>query len=259
MTSLIDGLGDLGLTGLQSTFIVFLRVGSTMFMLPVFGENTIPQRVRLGIALCFTAIVTPAVSERFGDIPLEFKDFPRFLGSEVIAGLALGISLRLFVITLQITGSIAAQSTSLSQVFGGAGMEPQPVVGHLLVWGGLALAAMAGLHVRAAEAMIMSYEILPAGALPDAGVLLEWGVGSIAHTFSLGFTLASPFVLASTVYNVAMGVINRAMPQLMVAMVGAPAIIAGSLILMMLALPLLLSIWIEAFHYALANPFQVPR
>lgn len=259
MISLIDRLGEFGLTGLQSSFIVFLRVGSTMFMLPAFGENTVPQRVRLGLALCFTAIVTPAVSSQIGDIPLEFRDFPRFLGSEIIAGLALGISLRLFVIVLQITGSIVAQATSLSQVFGGAGMEPQPVVGHILVWGGLALAAMAGLHVRAAEAMILSYDVLPAGDLPDTGVLLGWGVGRVADAFSLGFTLASPFVLASIVYNVAMGVINRAMPQLMVAMVGAPAIIAGSLLLMVLALPLMLSIWIDAFHYALANPLRVPR
>ena len=40
----------------------------------------------------------------------------------------------------------------------------------------------------------------------------------------LAFTLAAPFVLVSVLYNLTLGVINRAMPQLMVVFVGAPVI-----------------------------------
>ncbi|MFC3118840.1 flagellar biosynthetic protein FliR [Jhaorihella thermophila] len=42
-------------------------------------------------------------------------------------------------------------------------------------------------------------------------------------TFSrLPFSLSAPFVIASLLYNLTLGAINRAMPQLMVTLVGAP-------------------------------------
>ena len=37
----------------------------------------------------------------------------------------------------------------------------------------------------------------------------------IAHSFGLAFALATPFVIASLIYNLALGVINRAMPRKM--------------------------------------------
>jgi len=80
------------------------------------------------------------------------------------------------------------------------------------------------------------------------------GVGKVARSFALGFTLAAPFVIASMLYNVTLGVINRAMPQLMVAFVGAPAITAGGLVLLFLSAPILLSVWADALRSFLDAP-----
>ena len=82
------------------------------------------------------------------------------------------------------------------------------------------------------------------------------GVKEVSRTFALGFTLAAPFVVASLIYNVTLGVINRAMPQLLVSFIGAPAITAGGLIMMLIATPVLLAIWMTAFGDFLAAPFE---
>ncbi len=245
--------------GLLIGFIVFLRVGAAMALLPAFGDSSVPQRVRLGLALGFTAIVMPAVAAQIEPLAEHQKGIPILLATETLAGLALGIALRLFVLALQMAGSIAAQATSLSQVFGGTGIEPQPAIGHLLVFGGLALAVMTGLHVRIAEVLILSYNVLTPGQFPGASILGDWGLGQIAQAFSLAFTLAAPFIIASLIYNVALGVINRAMPQLMVAFVGAPAITAGALVLMFLVMPLMLTVWSDALQQFLQNPFGGPK
>ena len=50
----------------------------------------------------------------------------------------------------------------------------------------------------------------------------EWGVARVGAAFALALGLAAPFVIAAVLYNLALGVINKAMPQLMVALVGAP-------------------------------------
>ncbi|MDD7970163.1 flagellar biosynthetic protein FliR [Roseinatronobacter alkalisoli] len=240
-------------------FGVFLRVGAMMALMPAFGETVVPVRVRLALAIAFTLIITPAVGTDLAQLRGGPGPLVTVIAAEGLAGLVLGVGLRLFVIALQTAGTIAAQATSLSQFFGGAGVDPQPAMSRILVMAGLALAVINGLHVRLAEFLILSYSFFPAGGFPDAGNLGEWGTAQISRAFMLAFTLAMPFVMMSVLYYVALGAINKAMPQLMVAFVGAPAITFAGLALLFLTAPLLLPIWQDAFHGFIANPTGPPR
>lgn len=236
-------------------FVVLLRVGAMVAVMPAFGEQLIPSRIKLGIAVAFTMIVAPAVLPTAPNVPADLLPALVPLLVEVLTGIFFGLLLRFFVLALQIAGTIAAQSTSLSQIFGGtAGVDPQPAMGHILVTGGLALAALMGLHVQFASYIVMSYQMVPLGVLLESGAALDIGVAAVGAIFALGFQLAAPFLIASLIYNVTLGVINRAMPQLMVSFVGAPAITAGGLLLLFLTAPLMLSIWLDAFTAVIMNP-----
>ncbi|MDB6452479.1 flagellar biosynthetic protein FliR [Falsirhodobacter sp. 20TX0035] len=227
-------------------FAIFLRLGALAALLPGFGEAAVPQRVKLGLALAFTLVVAPGV-----EVPaLTLGGY----GAEVVVGLALGLGLRLLVLALQTAGAMIANATSLSQILGGAG-EPQPAIGHLLTMGGLALAMAADLHLRVAEFLILSYRLFPVGLLPDSGGMAEWGTAQVAQAFHLAFVLAAPFVAGSLIYNVAIGIINRAMPQLMVSMIGAPALGLGVLILLAILTPLVLTVWLSHLNGWLERPF----
>jgi flagellar biosynthetic protein FliR len=240
-------------------FAVFIRTGAMMAVLPAFGEQSVPMRLRLGLTLAFTLIVAPAIANEVGRPPEQFSTYLGLLGPEVIAGLFFGLALRFFVFALQIAGAIAAQSTSLSQIFGGsAGVDAQPAIGRVLVVSGIALAALMGLHVQIVVYMLHSYVMVPFGSLIAPETVMVLGINEVARTFALGFTLAAPFVVASLIYNVTLGVINRAMPQLMVSFVGAPAITAGGLFLLLLAAPVMLAVWMTAFSGFMANPFGGP-
>jgi len=257
---MIEGLSDLTTLSqatLWQAFVVFMRVGAIVSLLPAFGEQSVPTRVKLGIALAFTLIVFPAAPDV--PVPETSRNVVGVMLAEALTGLFFGMMLRLFVLALQIAGSIAAQSTSLSQLFGGAGADPLPAMGHVLVIGGLALATIMGLHVQCAKFMIHSYTMVPLGDVIPPDILTRAGITEISRAFALGFTLAAPFVIASLIYNVILGVINKAMPQLMVAFVGAPAITAGGLIILMLAAPLMLSLWVEALGTFLMDPFRSLR
>ncbi len=235
--------------------LVFVRVGAVVALLPAFGEQSVPQRVKLGIVLAFTATVAPIVAGG----PLADMATPGFiaLAGEAVAGMLLGMGFRLFILALQSAAAIIAQATTLSQLFAGAAPEPQPAIGNLLIMAGIALAMSMGLHVQAAELMVLSYTILPAGGVPAAAAAADWGLALISSTFNLSFSLAAPFVIASMIYNLALGAINRAMPQLMVSMVGAPALTLGALVMMAVATPVVLSVWLRAFEAHLAQPFQI--
>ena len=112
--------------------------------------------------------------------------------------------------------------------------------------------------MQIAEALVLSYGFLPFGAFPGGAEVSPWGIAAVAQAFALGFTLAAPFLLVSTLYNLTLGVINKAMPQLMVAFVGAPLITFGAVAILMLCAPLMLSVWHAAVLSALARPFGAP-
>lgn len=255
MNEILAQILDLSQLWLATGVAVFLRVGACFLVLPGFGEQMIPARIRLGAALAFTVFLTPALVPEIaatGIMPPISTFF-----SEAMAGLILGLSLRFLVHALQIAGTIAAQSTSLSQIAGGATPDPLPAMGAILMLGGVTLAVISGLHVHLVETFLRSYNVLPFGDLPGPRDLAGWGVGQVSDSFSLALSLSAPFMIASLLYNVALGVINKAMPQLMVAFVGAPAITLGGLILLLVATPFILTVWLTAFEGALALPLGV--
>ena len=206
------------------------------------------------MAFAFTAVASPAIAPEVSNYLNRSQDVVALLLSETAVGLILGIGLRLFILALQMAGTIAATATSLSQLFGGAVADPQPALSRIVVFSGLTLAVISGLHIKVVLLIIYSYELFPIGQGIDARLLADWGIQRIAQSFELAFSLAAPFVIASTIYNLALGAINRAMPQLMVAFVGAPAITLGSLVLLYISLPYVLPIWLAAFDSFIANP-----
>lgn len=261
MMDFLPALNDLAGLGIQSLFaglVVFFRIGAMAALLPVLGEQVVPARLRLAAAVALTLVVAPAVS---GGLPVTTDPLalvPLLLVESAI-GLVLGLMLRLFVLALQMAATEIAQAGSLSQMIGGMGPEPQPAIGNLLTFAGLALAAKSGLAAHVAVLLVRSYDVMPAGRLPLVSDLSDWGLQRIAAAFAMGFSLASPLVIASVLYNLALGLVNRAMPQLSVALIGAPALTFGALALLALASPLMLAAWQDALAGFFASPFTASR
>lgn len=259
---MIEGLAallDLTQASLAAFILVFARIGGVMALLPGFGEQMIPARVRLGLTLAFALVVWPLTLPDLRS-PAPDTPFLQMLVIEAGIGLLLGIGIRLMVMALQFAGSIASQSASVAQIFGaGVTPDPMPAVGNLLMLAGITLAVVSGLHVKAALALAGSYEILPMGLAMAAGDVASWGTAHVTRAFALGFSLAAPFVIAAFAYNLALGAINRAMPQLMVAFVGAPAIVAAGMLILMLAAPMILTSWNGRLDQLLADPLALPR
>lgn len=253
MIEALTELFELAPEVLATIYLVFLRVGAAMFFLPAFGEQMIPLRIRLGAAIAFTAIVAPVVAD---GAPVQLGI--QHILIEIAMGITLGFSLRLHIMALQVAASIAAQVTSLSQLLGGAAVEPQPALGVVLLLAALALAASLGLHVQYAGMFIQSYDFVGFGGNFPASVFSAWAKDAVTAMFGFSLLLAMPFVAASLLYNLALGVINRAMPQLMVAFVGAPAITYGALFLFALTAPILLTVWVKIFSNQINNPFGLP-
>lgn len=233
---------------------VFTRVGAALFLVPGFGERAVPMRLRLAAALALAVLLTPLVAPGAA-APGSPAGLVGLIGAEAAAGLIIGLAFRFLIFALQVAGTIAAQNTSLSQLFGaGVAPEPEPTIATLLAMGGVVLMMLAGLHVHLVAALAGLYRVLPFGVMPVAGDGAQWSVARASEAFGLGLSLALPFVAIAFAYNLSLGALSRAMPQLLVALVGAPLLVGLGLFVLYLALPEIFARWSAEMAARLADP-----
>lgn len=238
-----------GIFGAAPSFIiaaagVFARVGAALAVLPGLGERGIPLRIRLGVALAIAWLLTPIMVAFADAVPQRPMALLLLIIAEAAAGLLIGLSFRLLVWALQIAGTIASQSISISHIFGNplAG-EAEPSLATFLSMGGIALMLAAGLHVDVVAALASLYVVLPFGLGIAGPAAADWSSTRIGEAFSLGLSLAAPFVLAGFAYNLTLGALSRAMPQLLVALVGVPLLVGLGFAILWLSLPEMMARW----------------
>ncbi len=235
---------------------VFVRMSAIATLAPGLGERPLPMRVRLTAAFACTFISWPLVSAANNAEASGVSSLPSLVLSEALIGLVIGFGLRIAVFVLHLVGSIAAQHISLSQLFGpGLGHDQESPLTTLLTMAALAVAAAGGMHIKLAIAFTNSFDAFPPGALLSPADVGSWASSSVNAAFRLAFELAAPFVLLGVAYSLSLAAISRAMPQLMAAFVGAPAVIFFGLILVALVATVILERWVDILDGLYANPF----
>ena len=243
--SAITAIGQDSFPAIALIMAVFTRMSALVFFLPGLGERTIPVRIRLTAAMALTLVLLPAVITE-ATAPASLSDAALMIAAEALSGALIGFSIRIAIFTLQTAGAIASQSLSLGQLFGASmDFQPEPPIATLLMMAGIVLAVSSGLHFEAIRVLIISFDIMPLGVFPGVSETGQWAAEQAAFSFSAALSLALPFVIIGFIYNLAIGAANRAMPQLMVAFVGIPAVTFAGMVLLAIAAPVILNVWMD--------------
>ena len=234
---------------------VIARMSAVAFLAPGLGERAVPMRVRLAAVLAMTTLVAPTLAGAVAPQDASPGALASVIGAETLSGLIIGFAMRLAVFILQMTGTIAAQHLSMSMLFGpGIGHDQESPLSTILTMAGIAVAAAGGLHIEIAASLIRSYQLFPFGEMPLAEDAAEWAARAGGDAIGIAFTLAAPFVVLGFVYTIALAAMSRAMPQLMAAFVGAPAIIFAGMILIAGAASVIVTHWAGILGAVIADP-----
>ena len=231
---------------LAFAFVLVLgRVGSALMLLPGLGEAELPMMLRAGMALCITVLLLPGIAPLVGAAPDDAMAMAGMVLAEVATGLWLGWLTRMVVLALPIAGQMISFMLGLSNV-----LQPDPELGGQATALGRMLSLVApvvvlvsGLYAPALGALAGSYRLIAPGALMPAGDLAETALGAAAHGFGLALRLAAPFVAASVIWQMSIGLIARLVPRLQVYFVAMPAQILGGLAMVAALISMLLGSW----------------
>jgi flagellar biosynthetic protein FliR len=226
------------LPAMAATFLlVFARIGTMVMLLPGFGEMNVPRRVRLGIALVLTAILFPLHRNAYQVNLGSLTPVLVLMFQELAVGVVLGITARLTMSALQVAGSVAAQQLGLGFVTAVDPTQGQQglIIGNFLTLVALAMFFALDLHHLVIAALNDSYRLFHPGEMPAVGDAANLVTRTIGAAFRIGMQLAAPLLVFGLVFNLALGVLARLMPQMQVYFVAMPlSILIGLLILLLI-------------------------
>jgi len=234
---------------LYGLLLVLIRVGAALSMLPGFGEMSVPMQTRLAAALALSLALAAIVPGLPAAAPDAVSELLKQVFAELIAGAVLGVCARILFACLQMAGQVISQSMGLSNIFAlpGTGFESGSVAGSYLMLGGLVLIFVTDLHHTVIHALVDSYRLMPAARLPDMGLLARMTSQAVSLSFQMAAQFAGPFLVLGFVYNVGLGLINRAMPQFAVFFIGLPISILGGLFILTLTIAAILAGFLDGF------------
>jgi flagellar biosynthesis protein FliR len=227
--------------------LTFGRIGTMVMLLPGIGEQNLPARVRLTIALVLTAVLLPAHEKAYTIELTALAPMLLELVQEIIIGAVLGLTARLAISALQVAGAVVAQQLGLGFV---TAIDPTQneqgiLVGNFLTLLGITLVFATDLHLLVIEALNDSYALFQPGEMPLAGDVAQHITLIVATAFRIGIQLSAPFLVFGLLFNLGLGVLSRLMPQMQVFFIGLPLSILLGLLLLMLVIGAMMGTFVD--------------
>ena len=225
---------------LFSFAMVFIRCSAMLLSSPLFGSQNTPVQIRIFTTLAISAALTMVVQPDIGKPPVDLYGLLSFATQEAVAGLLIGSFISLALQAAQIAGAImdTQLGLSMSQVLNpvnGISVTVLSQFKHMLA---VVVLFNANGHHTMIQAFAHSYTAMPTLSLAAVTSGLAQMLSSVCL---LAVQIAAPVLGVSLVIDAAMGVINKAVPQMQVFLVAAPAKTAMGLIAVALTLPALVS------------------
>lgn len=218
---------------LTSFFWPFVRLTAFLAASPLWGHDSIPRQAKLGLAVLITVVLAPVLPP-LPDVPLISWAGLGIIVEQMLIGIAIGLTMRVTFAVIQAAGDIIGLQMGLgfATFFAPDTGTNTLVLARLLYMIGLLIFLALNGHLIVLEILAESFVSLPIGQAldPAAGITL---VRHAAIIFASGLLLALPLVAALLTINLAMGILNRASPQLTVFSIGFPLTLTVGLVLLM--------------------------
>lgn len=194
-------------------FVVFVRVGALMAVLPAFSMTNVPPRVRVALALVLSLVTGPIAT---GPTPVGDHRFVAAVAGELGVGLILGFVCRMMVFTIEVAGALITTDIGLqmSSAFSPLTNSATNVPTTLLQWLGLMLMFALNLHHWMIAAIVRSYTLVPIGGFHVSEALANDLIRRSSVIFSIGVEMATPLMAVSFVITMVFALLNRAVPAL---------------------------------------------
>jgi flagellar biosynthetic protein FliR len=230
--------------------LLFARLAAIVMLIPGIGEGFIPARVRMSLAFLMALTLFPVIGPSVPAVPAQVSGVGGAVIKEILIGLMIGGILRLFMSALAVAGEVVSIQTTLafSQTANPAQAQPSTTLGTFLGLIGILLVMTTGLHHLFIGAIVKSYALFPFTRQVMVGDAAQLAIETVAKSFALGIQLSAPVLVFSLIFNIAVGVVGRVMPQFQVFFVATPLMVLTGLSVFALSLGVVGVVWTDRYR-----------
>lgn len=225
------------------------RILGLISVAPLFGNVSVPARLKIGLGMMLAVIITPTVPALPAMDPMSLPGL-LILIQQFVIGLALGFAMRIVFAAAELAGEVSSMTMGLGfAIF----YDPQTrgrssAISQFVALLTLMIYLATNLHLVLLSTLAQTFTSLPISAAPIAGdgfrQVVSWG----GRIFSAGIQLALPIVAALLITNLALGILTRAAPQLNLFGIGFPLTISVGIFMLALSLPYLATPIVRLLH-----------
>ena len=226
------GLYPFLLSWLQSLWWPFARIMALLAFAPIFGDRTVPIRVRVTIAMVLTVVVLPSAPTPTHIDPFSFTAIAVTM-EQIAVGALMGLALQFATTALYIFGFLAASQTSLAMAMindpiNGSSSDALSLLASIV---GMLLFFALDIHVLMAGIVSASFTAWPVGQALSQ-LQLQTVAYQFGWVFAAAFLLATPIIFAAMMVQLGFGFMARISPSLNIFALGFSVVTLFGLVML---------------------------
>jgi len=237
---------------LEGFVLAFLRTGTAIILLPVFGYRAVPLQIKAGLGFVIAIMVAPKVADATASILPGVAAFAAVAVAEVVVGLVFGLVTALILVGAEFAGAIIGVQMGFGMV---NILDPQlgqqlTIIGRFQYMAAMLIFIALDAHLQYISILGESFTLIPlGGGIYNNLVALKYA-HLTADVFVIAVKLAAPIMTILLLSEMAMGIIARTVPQMNVFIVGFPLKIGMGLLGLAVSWPLFVYVISKVFlHY----------
>ncbi len=234
--------GNFSYNDFESFFLIFLRVGVILFILPFFRSRVIPVLCKVGLTLVITLLLYPVTPMGEGVFPGTSGGMAQLVFGELLIGMILGLLLQLFFEGVRMMGHLVGFQTgfAISNI-----LDPQTgtqvsVFANMAYWVAILLFLLLNGHHLVLSGLRDSFQVIPVGSAHLGPHAVDAVMRKTAQMFVIALKIGAPAIAALLFTKVAFGLVIKLMPQMNIMIVAFPIQIVIGLLFFGISFNLLL-------------------
>ncbi len=226
----------------QKFVLVFFRVVSMIWFLPLFESTSVSAVYKAGLSLLIAFLL-------FESVPMADFQGDAFLlliavGKEIVIGLAMGFFVRVLFSAVSAAGEVISMQSGLGFA---RSMDPTMMSQSTVLeqfQGLLATMIFLGIdgHHVLLKSIAKSLKDVPPGAIVIRPALFEFMVNATGKLFGASLKICAPVVVTLFLMEIGLGILARLIPQINVFIEGASMKVLVTLAMMATALNLIVPV-----------------
>lgn len=230
------------LAQIELLILIFLRISSMFVLIPIFGDKTVPMRVKAGLSIIITFIVFSFLRQGVPPVVSEnLLIFAMKVAGEIMIGALIGLIGRFLFVGLQLCGQLIGfqMGFSIANVVDPVTSAHVSIIAELYYLIAVLLFLAFDMHHLFILAITESFQIIPPFGFRFKGELVQALLAFSGNIFVIAVKIGAPVIAALTFMNVGLGIIARTVPQINIFIVGFPLQIMTGLLFIGLSSALL--------------------